>query len=64
LREEEGAADLEVVEEVVADERGEAAGAEVRHEGRRARANGEIAGTADELAGQRVEPSPAIEGTV
>ena len=59
-----GVADLEIVEEVVADERGEAAGAEVRHDGRQARADGEVAGAADELLGERAEPGPRIEGAL
>jgi hypothetical protein len=63
-RERRGVADLEVVEEVVADERGEAAGAEVRHDGRQAQADGKVAGAADELPGEGAEAGPRVEGPV
>lgn len=55
---------LEVVQEVVADERGEAACAEVRHDGRQARTDREVAGAADELAREGAEAGPRIEGPV
>lgn len=55
---------LEGVEEVVADEGGEAAGTEVGDDGRQARAHREVASATDELAGKSAEAGPHIEGAV
>lgn len=56
--------DLDGVEEVVADERGEAAGAEVGDDGHQARPNREITVAAEKLIGERAESSPRIETAV